>query len=87
MIHELSQNSLVKADSSVRPPAENGILGLVHMLIGYARVSTHDQTLHLQRDALERVWKLWVVLSTIVSKRDSGTRRSGIAGYYPATCG
>jgi hypothetical protein len=36
---------------------------------------------------LERVWKLWVVLSTIVSKRDSGTRRSGIAGYYPTTCG
>jgi DNA invertase Pin-like site-specific DNA recombinase len=25
------------------------------MLIGYARVSTHDQTLHLQRDALEKV--------------------------------
>jgi DNA invertase Pin-like site-specific DNA recombinase len=24
------------------------------MLIGYARVSTHDQTLHLQRDALEK---------------------------------
>ncbi len=24
------------------------------MLVGYARVSTHDQTLHLQRDALEK---------------------------------
>jgi hypothetical protein len=24
------------------------------MLIGYARVSTHDQTLNLQRDALEK---------------------------------
>jgi DNA invertase Pin-like site-specific DNA recombinase len=24
------------------------------MLIGYARVSTHDQTLNLQRDALQR---------------------------------
>jgi hypothetical protein len=36
---------------------------------------------------LGRVWKLWVVLSTIVSKRDSGTRLSGIAGYYPTTCG
>ena len=24
------------------------------MLIGYARVSTHDQTLHLQKDALEK---------------------------------
>jgi DNA invertase Pin-like site-specific DNA recombinase len=24
------------------------------MLIGYARISTHDQTLHLQRDALEK---------------------------------
>ena len=25
------------------------------MLIGYARVSTHDQTLHLQKDALEKI--------------------------------
>src|SRR5437762_2986352 len=25
------------------------------MLIGYARVSTHDQTLHLQQDALEKI--------------------------------
>jgi DNA invertase Pin-like site-specific DNA recombinase len=24
------------------------------MLIGYARISTHDQTLHLQKDALEK---------------------------------
>jgi DNA invertase Pin-like site-specific DNA recombinase len=24
------------------------------MLIGYARISTHDQTLHLQQDALEK---------------------------------
>jgi DNA invertase Pin-like site-specific DNA recombinase len=24
------------------------------MLIGYARVSTHDQTLHLQQDALDK---------------------------------
>ena len=24
------------------------------MLIGYARISTHDQTLNLQRDALEK---------------------------------
>src|SRR5689334_19071503 len=25
------------------------------MLIGYARVSTHDQTVHLQQDALEKI--------------------------------
>ena len=25
------------------------------MLIGYARVSTHDQTLNLQKDALEKI--------------------------------
>jgi DNA invertase Pin-like site-specific DNA recombinase len=27
---------------------------MLHMLIGYARVSTHEQTLHLQQDALEK---------------------------------
>jgi predicted site-specific integrase-resolvase len=27
----------------------------IEMLIGYARVSTHDQTLNLQQDALEKI--------------------------------
>ncbi len=39
-----------KEQKKIRPAGDL----LTHVLIGYARVSTHDQTLHMQRDALEK---------------------------------
>ena len=46
------------------------------MLIGYARVSTQDQTLHLQKDALEKIGCTKIFSDTISG---SATQRSGLA--------
>ncbi len=45
------------------------------MLIGYARVSTHDQTVHLQQDALEKIGCDKIFTDTISG---STTERKGL---------
>jgi DNA invertase Pin-like site-specific DNA recombinase len=45
------------------------------MLIGYARVSTHDQILHLQRDALEKAGCNKIFTDTA---RGAKTERKGL---------
>ncbi|HEV2659458.1 MAG TPA: recombinase family protein, partial [Ktedonobacteraceae bacterium] len=45
------------------------------MLIGYARVSTQDQTLHLQMDALEKIGCVKIFADTISG---SATKRLGL---------
>lgn len=45
------------------------------MLIGYARVSTQDQTLNLQKDALEKVGCMKIFTDTISG---AATERKGL---------
>ena len=45
------------------------------MLIGYARVSTHDQTLDLQKDALQKIG-CTIIFTDTASK--SSTERPGL---------
>src|SRR5436309_102693 len=46
-----------------------------HMLIGYARVSTQDQTLNLQQDALEKIGCIKIFTDTISG---TATERKGL---------